>query len=159
MVNANPPTDGQSDSILSSDWGFQVEKAITFDGGTANAIGDHDGTADPTTIFTVTGVVKVRTFAVVETTLVGAATIELGYTGATAAILAQVANATTLQVGEIWHDATVDSKIEAITVAGEKILTAQDMIMTLTTANVTAGKVRFICHWYPLSQAGNVIAA
>ena len=72
-----------------------------FVGGTADARGDHDGTSDPTTLFTVTGDVLVRIYGVCTTTLVGAATIEVGVTGNTAELLAQVANATTIAAGDI----------------------------------------------------------
>ena len=47
----------------------QVEKSITFLGGTTNSIGDFNGTGEPHTIFTVTGTVIMRLIAVCTTTL------------------------------------------------------------------------------------------
>ena len=154
------PLDENNHQIVDPTWALTAEKAITFAGGTTNAIGDHDGTQDPFTIFTVTGTVKVRIFAVVETTLVGAATLEVGMVGATAALLAQLADATVLAAGEIWHDGTPDAFVELATVAPEKIVAnSKNIIGTVGTANITAGKLRFICAWYPLSADGKVVAA
>ena len=138
----------------------QSEKAITFIGGTTNAIGDYDGTGDPFNIFTVSGTVLMKVIGIVETTLVGAATIEVGITGDTAAILAQVANASTMAIGEIWHDATVDKKIELTSVMVENIVAgSNDIIGNIGAANITAGAIRFICLWKPLSKDGHVEAA
>ena len=156
------PVDGDGNVYISPEWGYRSQKIITFIGGTVNAIGDHDGTADPTTIFVVTGDVEIRVHAVTTTNLVGAATIELGMTGDTAAILPQVSDATTMDEHEIWHmtDGTVDSGLEAITVSPKKILSnGQDMIMTLASANITAGVLRFVCHWYPVSDGAKVVAS
>lgn len=138
---------------------FKVKKTITFDGNTANAIGDHDGTADPTTLFTVTGDVMVLVLGVVKTTLVGAATIEVGVTGATAAILAQVADATTLAVNEGWYADATSSLAELATTRVNIIGGGLDIIMTLASANVTAGVIDFYCFWRPLSDDGMVVAA
>lgn len=138
---------------------FKAVQRITFTGNSANTVGDHDGTADPTTLFTVTGDVLVEVYGVVKTTLVGAATIEVGVTAATAAILAQVADATTLAENEIWGaDATV-SLAEAITPTIHGIGGGLDIIMTLASANVTAGVIDFYCFWRPLSSDGNVVAS
>jgi hypothetical protein len=135
---------------------FKATKRITFIGGTANAIGDHDGTADPTTLFTVTGDVVVEVLGVVKTTLEGAATIEVGVTGATAAILAQVSDATTLAVNEVWGaDATV-SLAEGFTPTIHGIGGGLDIIMTLASANITAGVIDFYCFYRPLSSDGEV---
>lgn len=139
---------------------FIAEKSITFAGGTANAIGDHDGTGDPFSIFTVTGTVLARVFGVCETDLAGAsATLEVGFSGATAALIAQ-STATDIDQGEIWHDATPDAKVELLTVAPEKIIAnGADIIGTVGTANITSGVIRFFCLWYPISADGNVEAA
>jgi len=138
---------------------FREKKTITFDGNTVNGIGDHDGTADPTTLFTVTGDVAVVVVGVVKTTLVGAATIEVGVTGATAAILAQVADATLLAVNEFWGADATPSLAEAIAARAHGIGGGLDIIMTLGTANVTAGVIDFYCFWVPVSSDGNVVAA
>lgn len=157
---AHLPTDAHRVPVPSLSTVFSTEKSVTFAGGTANAIGDHDGTGDPFTIFTVTGTVLARVFGVCETSLTGdTATLEVGVTGGTATLIAQ-STATDIDAGEIWHDNAPDAKVEAFTVASEKIIAnGADIIGTVATANITAGVIRFFCLWYPLSSDGNVIAA
>lgn len=160
ISTAHVPRDANRVALPSFEGVLVAEKAVTFAGGTTNAIGDHDGTGDPFTIFTVTGTVLARVFAVCETSLEGAsATLEVGFTGATAALIAQ-STATDIDAGEIWHDATPDAKVELLTVAPEKIIAGgADIIGTVATANITAGVIRFFCIWYPISADGNVVAA
>jgi len=137
-----------------------VEKIITFAGGTTNAIGDHDGTNDPFNIFTITGNVKVKVYAVCTTTLVGASsTLEVGVTGTTAGIIAQTTG-TDIDVNEIWHDATPDAGVETATVIVEKIIAnGLDIQGLVGTANITAGVIKFVCEWRPIDSQGNVSAA
>lgn len=154
------PKDDNNLPIVDERFAVQSEKLITFAGGTTNAIGDHDGTNDPFTIFSVTGTVAMKIVGIVETTLVGAATLEVGVAGNTAALIAQVANATGLAAGEIYHDNSPDSSLELVSVMPEKIVAnGLDVIGTVGTANITAGAIRFLCFWYPLSKDGNVVAA
>ena len=138
--------------------GIYATKTVTFAGGTANDIGDFDGTGNPCKLFTVTGTVKMKLFAVCEVDLTGAsATVEVGTTASTAALIAQT-TATGIDAGEIWHDATPDSSVELSSVATEKIVTA-DVYQKVATANVTAGKITYHCMWVPISNNGNVVAA
>lgn len=134
----------------------QAETTVTFAGGTTNAIGDFDGTGNPVTVFTVTGTVIAKIVAVCETdlTIVAGATAEVGTAKSTAAIIAQTAG-DAIDLDEIWHDATPDNSVEASSVNGEKVLN-QNVILTVATANITAGKIRFICLWKPVSLDGNV---
>ncbi len=123
-------------------------------------------TADPTastpiSLFTVTGNVIVRLVAVCKTTLEtsDAITVEVGVTGDTAVLIAQIVDATGLAANEIWHDATPDATIEALTVLKEVIVSnGQDIILT-TTGTVTVGSIEFYCFWTPLSTDGNVASA
>lgn len=137
----------------------QCEKSITFAGGTTNAIGDFDGTGDPFDIFTVTGTVKARVFAVCTTTLtiVATATLEVGTALTTAGVIAQTAG-DAIDINEIWHDASPDASVEALSVVAEKVIN-QDIIGTTATANITAGVIKFICIWVPVSADGNVVAS
>lgn len=152
--------DANNTLVIDPNYALSVEKVITFAGGTTNATGDHDGTGDPFSIFTVTGTVKMRIVGIVETTLVGAATLEVGVAGATAALIAQVADASGLAAGEIYHDNTPDAFLELTSVMPEKIVAGgKDVIGTVGTANITAGVIRFLCFWYPLSADGKVEAA
>lgn len=124
---------------------------------TRNASVDCTG-ATPITVFTVTGDVLLKVYAVVKTALTtsDAITAELGVSGATNVLIAQVADATGLAIGEIWHDAAPDTSRELSSVASEWIMSAgQDVILT-TTGTVTAGEISFYCFWTPLSSDGAV---
>lgn len=145
--------------IIGSGLPFKASKRITFAGGTTNAIGDHDGTGDPFTIFEVTGDILVDVIGIVKTTLVGAATLEVGVAGATAAILAQVADATTLAVNEMWAADNSVSLAEAYTPTMHGIGGGLDIIGTVGSANITAGVIDFYAFWRPLSSDGNLVAA
>jgi hypothetical protein len=94
--------------------GLSAKKTMTFAGGTTNDPGDHDGTGDPATLFTVSGgLVAVKLYARVVTALAGAtATIEVGTTVSTASLIAQT-TATNLAVNEVWNDASPDTAAEA----------------------------------------------
>jgi len=135
---------------------FKASKRITFLGGTANAIGDDGGALDPFTIFTVTGDVLVYVFGICKTTLVGAATIEVGVAGSTASLIAQVAAATAIAVNEGWHDDT-SVLAEGFTPQIHPIGGGLDVIGTITTADITAGVIDFYCFWRPLSSDGAVV--
>ena len=134
-----------------TDLGLMASKAITYVVGTTGATG-------ATTLFTVTGTVAVRVFGVCGLTLVGAATLEVGITGATAIILAQIANATTLATDEIYTDATPTTKVEAL--PSQLIIgNGQDIIQTIGSTALTAGQLTYYCLWTPISADGNVVAA
>lgn len=131
--------------------GLVASKAITYVTATTGATG-------ATTLFTVTGVVAVRVFGVCGLTLVGAATLEVGISGATAIILAQIADATTLATDEIYTDATPTTKVEAL--PSQLIIGAgQDIIQTIGATAITAGQLTYYCLWNPVSEDGNVVAA
>jgi len=151
--------DVDSQNLLFTGW-RQVEKEITFVGGTADGIGDYDGSGNPFSIFTVTGDVEVKVVAIGKTNLVGSsATLEVGISGNTAALIAQ-SSAEAIDAGEIWHDATPDSGIELSSVVTQNIIAnGADIIGTVGTANITSGAIRFLCLWRPLSRTGVVVAA
>ena len=139
--------------------GLFARKTITFTGGSANTIGDHDGTLDPFTIFTVTGDVLIDVIGICKTTLVGAGTLEVGVTDATAAILAQIADATTFAANEMWATDASPSLAEAYTPSFHGIGGGLDIIGTVGTANITAGVIDFYAFWRPLSADSSVAAA
>jgi hypothetical protein len=151
--------DGNHVPIQDKD-GLMQSKSITFAGGTTNDVGDYDGTGNPATLFTVTGDVVLRVIAICKTNLAGAnATLEVGFTGNTAALIAQ-STATDIDQDEIWHDGTPDAKVELETVGAARIVSAgQDVIQTVGTANITAGAITYYCFWRPLSADGLVEAA
>lgn len=138
--------------------GEPLQKTVVFDGGTTNDPGDFDGTGNPKTLFTVTGVVAMKLFAVCTADLVGAsASIAVGTSNSTTGLIAST-TATNIDANEIWHDASPDASIELSTVASEKIV-AKDVIQTVSTANITAGSITYYCVWRAISENGNVVAA
>ncbi len=144
--------------IINGPLPFKASKRITFAGGTAGAIGDKDGALATFPIFRVTGDVMVWVFGICKTDLVGAGTLEVGIAGNTAVLLAQIADATTLDANEIYLDATpalgkgLDFKTNII--AG-----GLDISGKVTTTDITAGVVDFYCFYRPLSEDGAVLPA
>lgn len=141
-------------SDLSYDGWRQAEKEITFDGGAGS------GAVGTVNLFTVTGSVKGKIVGICSTNIAGAtATLEVGVTGQTAGLIAQTTG-TNIDAGEIWHDASPDSPIEASSVMTENIIAnGLDVFATVGTANVTAGVIKFILLWKPISENGKVVSA
>jgi hypothetical protein len=145
---------------------FRTKKTITFAGGTTNAWGDDGGTLDGGAIFTVTGLVKVRVLAACTTNLTGdSATIEVGITGATA-IFMPTETATQIDAGQVWLNNAGNATYAII---GEEdaaadnlplyLLNGNDIILTVKTANVTAGVLDFYALWEPISDNGEISAS
>ena len=132
----------------------------TFAGGTTDARGDDAGAKDGGAIFTVTGEVLVRIFGVCTTLLAGAsATIAVGVTGNTAALLA-LTTATDIDANELWNDTTpgVGTDTLANITGPHVIVSGLNILETIATANITSGELHYICMWSPLSPDGNVVA-
>jgi len=123
---------------------------------------DDTGAQAAYTIFTVTGDVMVQVFGLCQVLMNsgGAATIELGIAGNTAALIAQT-TATDLDQYETWQDATPEANPGAVSLdaRGFVIANGADVIMTVGAADLTAGDIDFICRWWPISTNGNVVAA
>ena len=133
--------------VITSNESFKLASEWTF---VENATGDQAAH----TVFTVTGDVLVSSWGQCKTDIVGAGTMEMGIVGNTAAIIAQIANATTLDAGENWIDATPET-VSAL--PGTFILNnGADIILTIGTADLTAGVVDFYCLFRPLSSGSNV---
>ncbi len=144
--------------ILNREYDRIATKAMTFAGGTTDDPGDADGDGNPATLFTVTGTVYAKVFAVCTESLDGAsATLEAGTALSSAGLIAQT-TATNIGANEIWHDTSPDASIEASSVLTEKIVN-QDIIQTVGTANITEGSLTYYCLWRPLSENGFVEAA
>lgn len=159
-IDNSIPRDNNRAPLFDSDWSVIEKKSITFDGGTTNAIGDHDGTGDPFDIFTVTGNVIARVWGVCTTDLAGgSATVEVGVSGNTAGIIAQT-TATDIDENDIWRSATPDAGVVATSNLDENLIgNSLDVIGTVGTANITAGVIDFYCAWFPVSPDGQVEAA
>lgn len=131
--------------------GIIESKAVTYTAAGNGAIG-------ALSLFTVTGDVIASVFAVCGTSLDsgGVATIEVGISGNTAALIA-LTTATEIDAGEVWVD-TGPASIESL--PADKILTnGTDIIQTIADATITAGVLTFYCIWSPLSSTGNITAA
>lgn len=149
-TQTNMQRDGGYAPIQSND-SMLALKSVTFAALTTGSAAAHD-------LFTVTGDVLVRVFAVCSADLTsgGAATIEVGIAGNTAALIAQT-TATGIDQGEIWVD-NAAATVEAL--PATQILTeGSDVIYTVGTTTVTGGTMTFYCLWRPLSVGSSVVAA
>jgi hypothetical protein len=134
---------------------YRVNNRVTFDGGAGS------GAVGTVALFTITGAVHVVVVGHCEDDLTEAgatATIEVGITGATAGLIAQV-NAVNIDTGEIWFDATPADMKVLTSLGGAFIGGGEDIFATIGTQNVTGGVIDFVCFWTPLSSDGNVVAA
>lgn len=141
-------TDANRRTIQSNE-SFRLESTWTFVTATTGATGAH-------TVFTVTGNVLVQLCAICDTSLAGAATLEMGVTGNTAALLTQIADATTFDDGMVWGvDGSPAVGVEAM--GTQKALNdGNDIIMTIGSTAVTSGVLDIYCLWRPLSSDGLV---
>ncbi len=149
MTSITASFNRDANSVPITGMGLISTKAVTYAAATTGAVGT-------TTLFTVTGTVGVRVFAVASgTDLTGSGTLEVGITANTAAVIAQTA-ATAIDVGEIWYG--TNPPTVGVTPA-QLLLAGTDVIQTIATNTVTAGTLTFYCMWFPISNDGNVVAA
>ena len=155
--NMEQPIDGQGEVFTDPTWlPKRCEKSVTFAGATTDAWGDDGGARDGGAVFIVTGTVRVWIVAVCTVLLLGATTLELGVTGSTAAIIAQIADAEGIDANEIWFGADAPTRTLAITSAAEIIIPNGLNIILTNGTNITSGAITFFCAWYPISANGNV---
>ncbi|MHC4269157.1 MAG: hypothetical protein ACYSWS_03445 [Planctomycetota bacterium] len=134
--------------VFTSNESFVEESTWTF---VENLTGDQAAH----TLFTVTDNVIVTVFGICDTSLTGAGTFEVGVAGNTAGIIAQIADAEDLDDGDIYVDATPGVGVEALP-SPFIINDGADIILTIGTADITAGVVDFYCLWRPLNNSGKV---
>jgi hypothetical protein len=145
--NAAMDQDANFRTIYSNE-AFKLESTWTFVETTTGAVDTH-------TLFTVTGNCLVNVFGICDTNLAGAATFEVGVAGNTAGLIAQIADATAIDDGDIIVDATPAVGVEAL--PDPKILNdGTDIILTIGSAAITAGVIDFYCLWRPLSADANI---
>jgi len=145
--NAAMDRDANRQTITSNE-AFLLESTWTFVENLTGNTGAH-------TLFTVTGNVLVSVFGVCDTNLAGAATFEVGVASNTAQLIAQIANATTLDDGDVYVDA--DTEVGAGAIPAMQVLNdGTDIILTIGAADVTAGVVDFYCLYRPLSSDASV---
>lgn len=135
----------------------RVIKTMTY------ATGAGTGTAGtPVPLFTITGQVQVVGLSAFCTTLLtesgATATIALGVTGATTLFVAAT-NAVDIDANEFWVDTTPDAAGIAVPAAGKDIVINADIINTIAVANVTAGVIRYVVYYVPLSSGAGLVAA
>lgn len=119
-----------------------------------NTAADHE-------VFTVTGLVRVR--LMVESTGAltseGAATIQLGFEGATTALIGST-TATDIIDNELWYDTTPTTQQDTFAnVVFDRVVNELDIGYNIGTAALTGGSLVFHCWWEPISSTGLVVAA
>ena len=133
-----------------------------------HAIGNYNFTDDTGaqaayTIFTVTGDVLLSVVGLCQILVDsgGAATIELGIAGNTAALIAQTTG-TDLDADETWQDAGPEANPGVVDLFGGArqfvVANGADVIFTIGTADTTAGNIDFHAFWMPLSLDGALVA-
>jgi hypothetical protein len=149
---------GTSNALV---WQVTKHESSVFLGGTSNRHGNDGGTNDPYTIFNVTGDVAVKAVVgICNTDLTGAATLEVGTAGNTAKLLAQIANTTTLDDGDVYVDAGTEAGVDVWpSEALFFINDGTDIIETVGTTNITAGQIDYYCIWAPLEPNASVVSA
>jgi len=149
--------DGVVDSILATMALPKIARKIYTFNATAVA---------PYTIFTVTGAVKVKLYAVCTTGLtpaVAGATVSLGIVGTVAQFIAATL-AADLVAGELWYDASpttlidLDSVVSAGTMAKTVIGDGADIIIDVAVQAITSGVIEFMVEFEPVTTDGNVVA-
>ena len=143
--------DTNVDTIISAGCmgGNVATKTITFSNDAAGTL----------TLFTVTGDVIVKIVAICGTLVASAAAgnVEVGITSDTDGIIATTV-ATDIDAGEIWHDATPDAGIEALSTMREYIIADGADVGVKLSAQVDSGAITFHCIWTGLNS-GTVVAA
>lgn len=151
--------DKQPFGLAGEGWEIAIATPSAFAGGTTDARGDKDGANASKKIFDVTGDVLVRIFGVCTVDLVGAGTLEVGVTGNTAALIAQIADATGLDIGDIYNDATPVLGVELLSniLGPYLVVNGLDIYEKTAGADITAGQIYYICIWRPLTSASKVV--
>ena len=135
--------------VISSNEAFKLSSEWTFVENLTGDAGNH-------TLFTVTGDVLVTVFGSCTTDMVGAGTdFEVGVTGNTAGLIAQIANVEDLDDGDIYQDATPEVGTVALP-SSRIIVGGLDILLKITNGDVTGGVVTFYCLWRPLSTGSSV---
>lgn len=126
--------------------------------------GDLTACGTSVDLFTVTGDVLVRVGASVDvqvTCTSTTSTLEVGVSGNTAALCVQdAADGTAFDVGDSWSLITA-ADANGAQMADEWLLVGngEDIILTVSVDDLTAGDIDFYCQYIPLSADGAVAAA
>ena len=134
-----------------------ARKAVTFTELGDGAVGQH-------TLFTVTGGVKAKIYAICTTDLspaVAGATISVG-TPAAVDTFRAVTLAADIDVGEIWFAAVPATVLDTDANAGgvkQVIGDGADITADILVQAIASGVIEFMCEWEPITADGNVVAA
>lgn len=154
-----------STSIVSSVAGVPtqesfISKTVTLTGAAGL------GAVGAVPIFTVTGEVfisKIVPICTVDLVSAGGGSLALGVTGSTS-LFVGATTATAIDVGEFWLTTTPaagGSQLHAGTTAtvagGEDFVITDNIIGTVSVADVTAGAIRFDVYYKPLSSDGTIV--
>ena len=128
-------------------------KSFTFTGAaTTGAVGTQ-------TVFTVTGEVEVVELIPIcdtDLTSAGGGSISLGVTGNTVLFIAATV-ATAIDAAEFWFTTTPTANALAIPAALKNIAITDDIISTVTVGDVTAGVIRYMLLYRPISAGALVV--
>jgi len=136
---------------------YRRDKTIAFTGGAGLGLA-----GSPIPLFTVTGSVWVHvvSFCTESLTESGAtATLAVGISTDTGGLIAAT-NATTIDNGEIWWDASPVAMEVIASWGGAFIAGGNNIIGTVGGAqDIDDGTLTFVCFWAPLSSDGRVVAS
>ena len=136
---------------ITSNEAIKIKSEWTFVNTTTGAQGSH-------TLFTVTGDVLVTIFGSCTTNMAGSgADFEVGVTGNTAGLIAQIANVEDLDAGDIYQDATPEVGTVALP-SSRIVVGGLDILLKITNATITGGVVDWYCLFRPLSSGANITA-
>ena len=134
-----------------------ARKKYTFVTATTGAVAAH-------TLFTVTGAVKAKIYAICTESLVPAvagATISVGIVGTVDAFIA-VTTSADIDIGEIWFAAAPITVFNTDANAGgvkNVIGDGADIIANILVQAIASGVITFVCEWEPLTEGALVVAA
>lgn len=123
--------------------------------------------ASPVTLFTVTGNVKARVYAVVTTALASTlnnGTLAVGVSGNTGGFMAATtADGTNFATNTVWAGDTSATLLGEVLTNGSLnwvlVGNGADIIVTVATNSMTAGALTFYCEYIPLDSSSTVVAA
>lgn len=127
----------------------RFKKTVTFDGASGN------GAVGTVAIGTVTGGILITHGSIRCTTdlvSAGGGTLEFGTANNTDAIVEQT-TATAIDQNEFWQDSTPEAKVSPAIV---DLNVGASLILTVGTADITAGVLEIILYWLPMSDDGNL---
>jgi hypothetical protein len=132
------------------------EQDVTFATATTGAVAAKR-------LFTVTGTVSLAIIAVCDTLLtpaVAGATLEIGFSGDTAVLIA-LSTAADIDANDVWLAAAPAKQIVAVTDLIPPVYVSNDLHVqyTVATQAIASGAMRFYCLWDPISEDGDVAAA